>query len=265
MPSNIFQRIFRFNFHYKNNDGKKYLFIGGCARSGTSALTKIIGSHKNIVLGMERFNNLLDKENYSLSKNHFIKERFFDIQFGDTFYNDFNQFHSWEPNIYKKFDLSVYIGVKYTDIHKIIDELNSTFGEVNIFYIYRNIFDVAESWNKRAEKGNNWPSTKNYKEAVETWNQSLETIKRGIETGHKIHCIHFEDLLFSKKSIDELFKKINLNIDKNVLKTLKKLRNNAPGKRMIKGVLTDEEKIYIEENANFELYDYFNENLNLLM
>lgn len=243
---------------------RKYLFIGGCARSGTSSLTKIIGSHRKIILGMERFNNLCEKDSFSLSPNHFSYERFFNVQEGDTFYMDFLQFHNWDPNIYKKYDTCNFIGAKYTDIHNIINHLNESFGEIVIFYIYRNIFDVAESWNKRAEKGNNWPSSKDYKEAVFTWNRSLETIKYKIESGQEIYCVSFDDLFFTSKPIDKIFERINLKIDRNVKRMIKKLRRNAPGKKQAKGVLNSSELDYIKQNARFELYDYFNEHYNLL-
>lgn len=42
---------------------KNKLFIAGCARSGTSALAQLIGSHSKVVLGMERFGCFYNKKN----------------------------------------------------------------------------------------------------------------------------------------------------------------------------------------------------------
>lgn len=257
-------RLIKLNLVHKYSDQKKYLFVGGCARSGTSAITKVIGNHREIVLGMERYNNLCEKDNFSLSKEHFVKERFFNIQDSDTFYTDFNRFHYWFPDIYKKFDNSVYVGIKYTDIHEIIEELKFVFGEIKIIYIYRNIYDVAESWNKRAIRGNDWPPYKDYIQAVDTWNRSLEIIKSKKEEGCNIYCVNYEDLFFTRKSVDVIFKSIDLRVDKNVKKTLLSLRTNAPIFRSRKEALNENEIEYIKKNARFELYDFFNNNFNLL-
>jgi len=62
-----------------------YLFI--CKRSGTSVLWQIISSHNNIVLGLERYIHKSTKQNFSLEKSLFEKERFFEIQESDTHFS----------------------------------------------------------------------------------------------------------------------------------------------------------------------------------
>jgi len=49
----------------------KYLFVAGCPRSGTTALVKILNSHDQIILGMERF-----KYVNKITPNHFTKTNF---------------------------------------------------------------------------------------------------------------------------------------------------------------------------------------------
>ncbi|MCD4697088.1 MAG: sulfotransferase [Bacteroidales bacterium] len=246
-----------------NIEEKNYLFIGGCGRSGTSVLTKILGSHHKIVLGNERYNKLMRKKSFSLSKVHFTKERFLTIQDGDTFYNDFNKFNA-HNGIAEKFDDAGYFGVKYPPFDRIYHLMEKYFGDFKYIYIYRNIFDVSESWNRRTEKGGNWSSDKNYLKAVQRWNQSLHYTLKQLKNGADIICIHYDDLLFTNKPIQHIFDRLGIPIDKNVLKTLANARKEAPEKRAAKGKLSEKEIEFIKNNARFDLYDEINSKYNVL-
>jgi hypothetical protein len=242
----------------------KYLFVGGCARSGTSSLTRLLNSHKKILVGIERYNKLCHKHNYSLNKGHFLKKRFFQVEKGDTFYSDFSEVHKRSKWLYRKYESLEYIGLKYTSIHNIMDELNSTFGNPVIIYIYRDIFDVAESWNQRTIKGNNWPKTKNYIEAVEEWNYSLKTIKSYIENKQEIICVNYNDVFYSNKSLKKLFAELNLNVHFGVFFKIILARIRALILKRKRSVLSQKDYSYVLKNASFELYEHFNDNFNIL-
>jgi hypothetical protein len=242
---------------------KKLLFTGGCGRSGTSSLTEIIGSHQQIVLGIERYNKLMRKNAFSLSKAHFTKERFLTIQNGDTFYDDFNKLKA-HHGIAEKFDDAVFVGIKYPPFDQIFHLMKEHFGSFKYLYIYRNIIDVAELWNRRAEKGINWPKHKNYLKAVERWNQSLKHTFQQLKNGADIICIHYDDLLFSEKSIQPIFDRLGIPIDENVLSALANARKIAPEKKSAKGTLTENEIEYIKNNARFEWYDEIHSKYNIL-
>jgi len=250
---------------FKNSvpDDKKYVFVGGCARSGTSVLTSIIGSHQKILLGKERYNKLMHKNSFSLSKAHFAKDRFLTIRDGDTFYDDFNKFKD-HMGIGEKFNNAVFVGLKYPQFDRIYHLMEQQFGAFKYLYIYRNIMDVAESWNRRAENGDNWPKDKNYLKAVERWNQSLQNTLQQLKNGADIICIHYDDLVFTNKYIQPIFDRLGIPIDVNVLKALKYARKIAPVKKSAKGTLTENEVEFIKSNARFELYDEINSKYNIL-
>jgi hypothetical protein len=42
-----------------------------------SSLAELIGNHGSIIMGIERFDRLISKENFKLTKEHFTGERFF--------------------------------------------------------------------------------------------------------------------------------------------------------------------------------------------
>ncbi len=244
----------------------RYLFVGGCARSGTSALTNLLSTHNDIILGMERYNKLCVSHKFSLNKEHFTKKRFFKVKEGDTFYNDFLYFKMHE-NIADKWDNAKYIGIKYTQVDKVLNIINDVFGDVKFIYIYRNIFDVAESWNRRAiEAENNWTPDNNYKKAVIRWNESLSLVNEYIENGYRknIICLNFYDLFYTDKSIKNIFHFLNLKINQKVIDQIKYLRSVSNYKKSKKGKLTQLEIEYIKNNANIDLFEHFNKKHNIL-
>ena len=241
----------------------KYLFVGGCARSGTSILTTIIGSHHRIVLGMERFNNLMKPRKFQLSQEHFEKTRFLTIHENDTGYTDFNKFRC-HRSISEKWDSAALFGTKYTLSDQVFWKLKQVFGNFHYLYIYRNIYDVAESWNRKVARGKKWPAKNNFLMAVERWNESLGNTLTELRSGADIICISYEELLYSKKSIQPIFDRLGLPIDENVLRELTDARKEAPNKRLAKGMLSENEVEYIRYSARFELYDEIHSKYNIL-
>ncbi|MEO0752369.1 MAG: hypothetical protein AAFY25_11255, partial [Pseudomonadota bacterium] len=60
----------------------KYLFVGGCARSGTSGLAHLANTHPDVAIGVERFNSAWG--NARLVPELFEEKRFFDVRETDT-------------------------------------------------------------------------------------------------------------------------------------------------------------------------------------
>lgn len=242
---------------------KRYLFIGGVGRSGTSSITEIVGSHHRIVLGMERYNKLFRKQEFLIKPLHFEKERFLNIQPNDTFYSDFNKFRV-HKEIPQKWDNALYVGVKYPRFITVYEDVKCTLGEFKLIYIYRNIFDVTESWNRRLIEANRWPKNRDHKVAVSFWNNSLLATQKLMNQKKDIICVSYEDLFFTEKSIEPLFSWLGLDLDKKVSEVLARKRKIAPEKKAKKGHLSTEQKEYIEQNARFDLYEKFNESFNII-
>lgn len=263
MHEHAFSSLVQLCSNLIGNGRRKLLFIGGCGRSGTTVLTEIVGAHHQIVLSIERFNKLMRKNFFRLTTAHFTKEHFTTIYPGDTFYDDFHKFKVHE-NTAEKFEQAVYIGLKYPPFDRIYQLMRANFGTFKYLYIYRSIFDVAESWNRRAEKGGNWPKEKNYLKAVQRWNDSLGNTLMELRNGVDIICINYDDLLFTEKSIQPIFDRLGIPIDENVSKTLANARKLAPTKKSAKGSLLESEIEYIRENARFDLYDEIHSKFNIL-
>lgn len=231
----------------------KYLFIAGCARSGTSALAQLVGSHRKIVMGMERFGHLVAKSHFSLTPGHFERSRFLAIEADDTFYSDFDAFHSWDPHIREKFDGAVYIGDKRPGLCAVYDELFSAFPGATVIFIYRNVCDVAASWNKRAEDGENWPASLDFQKAVHAWNQSMSATAAALAEGMNILPVSYEEIFISGQSPGPLFTRLGLEFDETARAMYRnQLQNSARLIELREAFrLSDEQRSFVNEAASF--------------
>lgn len=237
---------------------KNKLFIAGCARSGTSALAQLIGSHSQVVMGMERFGHLYSKSNFKASESLFEKKRFINIEEEDTFYNDFEKFHAWDPEILNKLNSGnyLYIGDKRPDLYEVYDEIFSLFPNGKIIFIYRNVFDVSLSWNKRAEANENWPVTKDYKKAVYSWNISLKSTLIALKEHPKnIYCLRYEDIFIKNKDLSPLYLWLGLTMDvKSKEKYQNLLANSVRINKEKEGqVLSKSQRDFCLSSADFNL------------
>lgn len=246
----------------------KHLFIAGCGRSGTTAIAKLIGSHQKIVMGLERFGHLVAKDSFSLTKEHFYPKRFVDVQPGDTFYDSFPEFYKWDENIYNKLNDNnlAYIGDKRPDLYLVYDELFKNFPNSKLIFVYRNIFDVAASWNKRVKGGVNWPATHDAKMSVHVWSYSLQhTIEAMEKYPDRIACVRYEDIFVNGHDISPLYSWLNLKVDAPTKKNLAISRHLSKqlAKERGENPLSDEEWEYCQHHAPFR-YENAIDKVNIL-
>lgn len=206
---------------------KKFLFICGCARSGTTAFTHLFTAHYRIVMGMERYANLVRPGNFQLTPEHFSKQRFLEVQPDDTFYDDFEAFHKFDTQIADKYDGCIYIGDKRPDLYLAYNQLFTSLPNSKVFFIYREPIAVASSYQARSEKGKHWPAWRNYQAAIEEWNQSLQLTLAAIENGHSIYPVNYDDVFSSEKPLDKIFEILNMDMPESVQKRIIGLRRRA--------------------------------------
>ncbi len=229
---------------------KKFLFVAGCARSGTSALVQLLAGSPKVVLGMERFGHLVSPDNFSLTPEHFTKERFLRLEKEDTFYEDLYEFHKFDADLNDKLDTCEWIGDKRPDLYESYDQLFDTFPNAKLIFIYRDIIDVASSYHGRIKEGKNWPASKNFQSAVKEWNRSLFLTREAINKGYDIHVVDYNTIFCSNTDLSPLFKILDIDIDNELSEHIKNIRdrsNTLATKRKI--LISDDEIEYINANA----------------
>lgn len=121
---------------------RKYLFLFGVARSGTTALALIANAHPAIAVGMERFLKL--GKTGALSPEHFTTEAFFDLPAGhERRLNKSDRFR-------ERFDEARVVGDKIPHLTDGLAAIEERFPAPHFVAIVRDPAEVAHSWYRQA-------------------------------------------------------------------------------------------------------------------
>ncbi|MFC3170270.1 sulfotransferase [Paracoccus fontiphilus] len=154
-----------------DQNGKLGLIVTGVARSGTTALGKLLNAHAGVCLGIERYKfQFLRAHNYSADL--FERERFFDFRAEDTnLIPDLRP--AWKPtydHIALKWGGARVIGDKVPDLMPVLRDFITQNPDFRYIVILRNLKDVGLSWQARADRPrDSWPKNKGFAEACESW------------------------------------------------------------------------------------------------
>ena len=192
----------------------KPLFISGCPRSGTSAFQKVFSNDERIFLGMERY-YFRGSGDFSLTPECFEKDRFYRLSEGDTFWSNLNNYNGSED----RFEKSIFRGDKIPKLYKHFDELKLALPLCKTLFIYRNIFDVAASYNSRARnlEDQQWARSQDYKVAISDWNESLRNCLNALNKGCDILPVSYESFFSDIESIQEIYDFLGISINSNII------------------------------------------------
>lgn len=160
---------------------EKFLFICGCPRSGTTALTHMFNWHPKVLLGIERYAALFRRNSKAMNKDLFSAQRFSDVRKGDCGYSSLEQMREYSIHYGRRIDLNdistaQIVGDKITQLYEDFDvfEENGWAGEsITIVQIIRNVFDVARSYEARnTDPDDKWRF--NYVDGVKEWAHAIE-------------------------------------------------------------------------------------------
>jgi hypothetical protein len=235
---------------------KKFLFVCGCPRSGTTALWRLMVAHPRIVLGVERYVLFAHQKN-KLTPELYEKQKFFDLQPKETFYKNLVEFSRYYETAFKRFDRAEWVGDKIPLLFSRYEDIETMMPGANIIFIVRNIIDVAASYQKRADLGT-WSKDKDYKQAVAEWRQSIErTLEFTANKDRKIrvHVISYEDLFLQTADLRPLFDRLDLDVASEVQTQYRKLIEKSDQLDANRGDgLTSSKRQYVALNAPFAEY-----------
>ena len=162
---------------------RKFLFVCGVGRSGTTELARVLSAHSEIVLGVERYKRLWRLERIRrLTPKFFERESFFDFSqpFTNITPDSAPQWKRHYEMMAVKFDAATYVGDKMTQLR--VRELLPAFPDAKFIVIIRNVYDVAYSWDQRAKKpSDKWPTTHDARQAVLEWSKGLRDLADYLE------------------------------------------------------------------------------------
>lgn len=237
-----------------------HLFIGGTARSGTSILTTILSAHPDICVGIERYGNVFASREFT--PQLLAKERFFDVQPNDTWYDSLDRFRNHYQRLRERYDLAHYRGDKIPALPRRLDYILANFPEVRLIITLRDIEAVACSYEARAEHGQEWDESRRTAAAVEDWNTMLTAVLRHVDDP-RIHCVQYEDMFTSRDALGAILQFLELEtvpaVDEIFARAQKRWREELSQRTPY--ALTDEARALIAKHANTERYQQLLERL----
>lgn len=169
------------------------IFVAGCERTGTTALTYLLYHDARIAVGRERFKYIRD----DVRRKHFNPDHFFSPAPEETNYLN-EQYYRTLKDRWLAGSLR-YVGDKVPLYYKNLDTLEKRFGsqDLKLLFTIRNLESVAASYNRRAQEPSDrhWEQSRDYTQAVKDWNQSLSLLRKYYFNGgkDKIFLVRYED------------------------------------------------------------------------
>lgn len=154
----------------------QYLFVCGCARSGTSLVTDLLTMHQDIAIGMERYQRLVTREPERFEPSLFEPERFFDVRPGDTFYDDLEYFEHY-GRIRDRYGKARLVGDKVPRLYERYSLIAQRFPDARVIFVTRELPAVAASARARATDPTDqlWPRERGVAAAIREWTEAHET------------------------------------------------------------------------------------------
>jgi hypothetical protein len=166
----------------------------------------LLTAHPQVVMGAERYLRRFESPAF-LDPSLFVKDRFFRIESGDTVYSDVDVAPSRYAEMRARYEQAAYRGDKIPMLFQKLPELDRAFGaDLRVVMIVRNVWDVAESWQRRVDDptDDNW-ATEGVEVAVQTWNEAINAAQEGPGIlGDRFLVVSCEALFEQGLGLDEL-------------------------------------------------------------
>ena len=201
----------------------KFVFVGGCGRSGTTLVQKLLVSHENIAGGPEfpytrPLMELLSKMSYSIdngSISTFVDHDYLRNAFRE-FYSSF--FHNYkEENIF-------FLSEKTPANVFVIPQLLSAFPDAVFVNVYRDGRAVLASHmkvRKRAREKGEYLSDLTIKKVSGLWNNCIDhfwSSEANEEINNRIFNIRYEDMVQNPvNSLKPIFSHLGLELPENIM------------------------------------------------
>lgn len=157
---------------------RKFLFVGGMARSGTSALCELLNRHPALAIGMERYKYSAGSgELFRQGPAAFEREAFFDIRPSQTnIAAEGGKYQRLYREMAARYDQAEYVGDKVPAYYRQVDRLIGAFPGARVVLIWRPLEDVAMSWDRRSRDASSWPSHNDADAAVEHGEEAMACV-----------------------------------------------------------------------------------------
>lgn len=240
--------------------GKRFLFICGVGRSGTTELARVVSAHEEIVLGIERYKRLWRPGRIAaLRPQLFEREAFFN--FDDMHTNitpaASSAFREHYEAMARKFGTASYVGDKLTRMW--VPSLAHQFPGAKFIIIVRDVFELALSWEARAKNpSDKWPSDHGIRAAVAAWNAGLQEALTDAKTHPQSVLLIENRAFFSNRGghqLDRLMRFLELEADAAITARYQAALDRAAELASKERTIALPDASFISRRARFGLWD----------
>lgn len=234
------------------------LFIGGCARSGTTAFANYLNQQEEILLCQERYKGRQNRVTWDL----FTFERIMDFRSEETERPPLGL--SLEAFVERHVELLAskdptklkWLGDKGPFYVRTMDRLAGGNPGARFIMLYRPIEEVAESWEARAKNPEDrWRSERDYKLSVEVWNQAMQGMRNFIENSPtpRVLIVSYHDFFYRNELVSpQISRFLGFEFDESVTAAWRDTSKSFENNRRRKESLNEEQQIFIQEHADRE-------------
>jgi sulfotransferase family protein len=232
------------------------LFVGGCARSGTTAFTDYLNLHEEILLCQERYKGRQRKVTWDL----FTFERIMDFRPEETKRPPLGQ--SRELFIKRHAELLArkdptklkWLGDKGPFYVRYMDRLAANNPGARFIMLYRPVEEIAESWDARAKNPDDpWRSERGYEMSVEVWNLAMRGMRNFIESSPtpRVLVVSYHDFFYRNEAVvPQISRFLGLEFDESVTRSWREASLEFESERRPKESLSEEQQSFIQKHAD---------------
>lgn len=232
------------------------LFVGGCARSGTTALADYLNHHPRVLVCQERYKRGVSTAR--ITRDLFAFDRILDFRPEEL------ERPPWPPEEFMRYHATMlarkdpaelaWIGDKGPWYVRYMDVLTENNPGARFIILYRPIEEVAESWNARAKDPDDpWDSGRGIEEAVETWNAAMRKTREFIQRNPtpRVLVISYHDFFYRNETvIPQISRFLGLGFDESMLGTWRGASKDFAGGRRRKKTLDEAQRSFIQRHAD---------------
>lgn len=200
---------------------RRYLFICGTPRSGTTETCNLLNVHPDILIGIERYKYIYNQPDRAdeIGEGLFETGRFTDFRPTDS--NIGLKHYRTVDDLARHSGAATVVGDKLPRIYAHYDKMTAAFPGARFIYMLRDPVRVASSWQVRADKErDSWPSVNDSARAVDEWNKANElTLAFARSNPGRLVVVPYEELYSGNlQPVTQLQVWIGVSSDKGVLR-----------------------------------------------
>lgn len=232
-----------------------FLFVGGPPRSGTTAFTKYLNEHPEVLVCRERFKWLPQEQ---VSRELFTFERILDFEDGYEKRDTERRQKVHEELLTRKNPEELkWMGDKFPGYVNMLDTLSENNPGASFIIMYRPVEEVAESFEARSRNPNDaWLAGRDgFRLGVRHWNAAMRSARDFIESGvnPNVLVVSYHDFFYRNGDCVPLISRfLNLDFDESMREVWKETSRQFEEKRRHKEPLIEEQQSLIEEQADRE-------------